>query len=135
MFLPENDENKATIRIRFLANENEVNRKEVLEDLRDLAIKKVPGDLGENIGILRKALIDLQAHNDCAVGDLQKLSRDFRAQHHFLECAIKDVDLVRLELACIRAAAKVIRAAILSLTDTAQIAVLIDPVLRALSDE
>lgn len=116
-------------------SENGVDRKGVLEDLRDLAIKKVPSDLGENIGILRKALIDLQAHNDCAVGDLQKLSRDFRAQHHFLECAIKDVDLVRLELACIRATARVIRTVILSLTDTAQIAMLVDPLLKALSDE
>lgn len=116
-------------------SENEVDRKGMLEGLRDLATKKVSSDLGESVGRLHRALVDLQVHIECAQGDQRRLAEDFQAQHHCLDCMEKDLKMARAELACIKTTANMMRNAILSLTDTEQIAMLVDPLLRALSDE
>lgn len=116
-----------------MSKNGEVDREGTLEGLRDLAIKKVPGDLGESVGRLHRALVDLQAHIKCAQGDLLRLSKDFQAERHCLDCMEKDLTMARAELACIKTTANVIRNALLSLTDTTQIAALIDPILKALS--
>lgn len=118
-----------------MAHDGEVDRDELLQELLNLATEKVPSDLGQSVGILSRTQFDLQAHIDCAQDDLRRLATYFQEKRHLLDCAIKDLARIRTELALISAASKEIRKEILTVSDTAQIAVLIDPLLKVLSIE
>jgi chaperonin cofactor prefoldin len=118
-----------------VSKNGEVNPDEVLQDLLDLATEKVPSSLSKSVKALNLAHANLQSHIDCAQGDLQQLAADFQTKRHCLNCAIKDLAALRAELVLISDAAKAFREEILTIADTAQIAILIGPLLDALSVE